>query len=180
MIYGSTPKTSLLEFYKTSAQKTIWKMVTKDIILIIDNQADTKEAKHLPWYKMSKIDLWTSLQKKKKWAPMPTTSLYRSLICTCNINDTPVEPNWIMCIPSAYYICKSEITLEEGIANRVTIACFHHVLCYEFLDWITWKLCLSPPASCIGCIIHYERICTCHFGIPSSWVQREHSSRKSS
>ena len=125
------------------------------------------------------MELQTFLQKKEKSLPIPTTSCSRFLICYCNINTAPVEPNWMMCIPSACYICKSEITLEEGMANRVTIASFHFALCYESLDAMIWKLSLSPPASCIGCIIHDERICTCYFGIPPSWMRREQSSRKS-
>ena len=111
---------------------------------------------------------------------MPTTLLNRYLICSHNINAAPVEPNWMMRIPSAYYICKYEISLEEGIANQVTIACFHFALCYECLDWMIWKLGMSPPAFCIACTMHRERICTCHFGIPLSWARRNYSSRKSS
>ena len=111
---------------------------------------------------------------------MPTTSRSRYLICFSNITDKPVEPNWMMRIPSACYICKSKMTLEEGKANWVTMACFHFAPCYEYLDWMIWKLGLSLPAPCIGGTMHHERICTCHFGIPPSWVRRDHSSRKSS
>ena len=101
---------------------------------------------------------------------MPTTLPNRYLICSYNINATPVEPNWMMRIPSACYICKSEIRLEAGIANQVTLACFHFALSYKYLDWMIWKLGLSLPAPCIGGTMHHERICTCHFGIPPSWV----------
>ena len=73
-------------------------------------------------------------------------------------------------IPSACYICKSKIILEEGIANQVTIAYFHCTLYYNCLDWIIWKLALSLLASCIGCTIHHKRICACHIGIAPSWV----------
>ena len=92
----------------------------------------------------------------------------------------PVQPNWIIHIPSACYICKSEITIEEGMANRVIIVCFYFALCYECLYWMIWKLELSPPACCIGCTMPHERICTCYFGIPPSWMRRDHSSMKSS
>ena len=60
------------------------------------------------------------------------------------------------------------------------MACIHFALCYECFDHVIWKLGMSLPASYIGCTIHYESICSCHFGIPSSWVQRDHSSGKSS
>ena len=110
---------------------------------------------------------------------MPRTSPYIFLICSYNLNATPVELNWIMHITSACYICKSEITLAEGIVNWVTIACFHLALCYEYLDWMIWQLGLSPPACCIRCTMHHKHICTCYFGIPPSWVRRDHSSRKS-
>ena len=102
------------------------------------------------------------------------------MVCSYNINATPVEPNWMIGIPSAWYICKSEITLEEGMPNQITIACFHFALCYECLDWMIWKLGLSPPASYIEYTMHHEPICICHLGIPPSWVQSDHSSRKSS
>ena len=160
--------------------KEVWTILSKDVVPTMDDQVDTKETKHSPWSKTSEIELWTFLQKKKKSAAMPTTLPNRYLICSYNINATPVEPNWMIGIPSAWYICKSEITLEEGMPNQITIACFHFALCYVCLDWMIWKLGLSLPASCIGCTIHHERICTCHFGIPPNWVQRDHSSRKSS
>ena len=111
---------------------------------------------------------------------MPTTSRNRFWICYWNINGAPVEPNWMMHIPSSCYICKSEIRLEDRMLNWVTIACFHFVLCYECLDWMIWKLGLSRPASCVGCTMHHKHICTCHFAIPPSWMRRDHSSRKSS
>ena len=147
----------------------------------MDDQEDTKEMKHSLWYKTSESKLWTSLLKKRrKSRPMPTTSCNRYLICCYNLNAVPVEPNYEMHIHLACYICKFEITLEEGIANQVTIAYFHFALCYECLDWMICKLVLLPPASCIGCIMHHKHMCIYHVGIPPSWVQREHSSRKSS
>ena len=173
-------KTSTQEFYKTSGWKEVGKILSRDVVPTMDDQVDTKETKHSRWSKTSNIELWTLLQKKKKPPLMPTTSHRSYLICSYNINAAPVEPIWMMRIPSACYICKSEITLEEGIANQVTMACFHFALCYESLKSIIGKLELSLPVSCIGCTMHHERICTSHFGIPPSWVCREHSSRKSS
>ena len=67
---------------------------------------------------------------------MATMSVNKYLICSSNIYTAPVEPNWMMHIPSSYYICKSEITLEEGVANQVTIVWFHFVLYYEYLDFL--------------------------------------------
>ena len=180
MIKGSISRTSLPEFYKTSEWMYVWKILSRNIVPTMDDQVDTEETNHSPWSKISEIEVWTVLLKKKKLLPMPTTSLCRYLICCCNINAVPVEPNWMIRIPSACYNCKSEITLEEGMANCVTAACFHFALCYESLDWMIWKLGLSLPISCIGCIMHHERIGTCHFGFLPSWVWREHSSRKSS
>ena len=104
----------------------------------------------------------------------------RCLIGSYNINAASVEPNWMMHISTTCYIWKSEIRLEEGIANWVTIACFYFALCYECLDWIIWKLGLLLPAYCVDCTMHDKRVCTCNVGIPPSWVQRENSSRKSS
>ena len=138
------------------------------------------ELKCSPWAKTSEIELWISSQKKKKSPPIAITSLHRYLICFYNINATPVEPNSMMCILCTSYICKSEIMLEEGMANWVTMACFHFAICYECVDWMSWKLQLPPPASCIGCTMYYECICTSQFEIPPSWVRRDHSSRKSS
>ena len=57
MINGSMPKTSPPEFYKTSEQKEVWKILLRDAIVIMDVQADTKETKHLPLSKMSEIEL---------------------------------------------------------------------------------------------------------------------------
>ena len=80
-----------------------------------------------------------------------------------------------MNIPSPCCIAKSEIMLEEGMANRITTACFHLALCSECVDVMMWKLGLSLPASYIGCTMYHERICSCHFGILPSWVQGHHS-----
>ena len=90
------------------------------------------------------------------------------LICVSNSNTAPVEPNLMMRIASVCYISKSDITLEEGIVNQVTIACFHVALCSESSDWMIWMIGLSPPVFCIGCTTHHEHVCTCHFGIPPS------------
>ena len=68
-------------------------------------------------------------------------------------------------IPAAWYICWSGITLEEGMANQVTVACFHYARYYKCLNWMIWKLGLSQPVSCIGCTMHHERICACHLEI---------------
>ena len=111
---------------------------------------------------------------------MPTISRNKYWICYFNIHSASVERNWIMRIPSPCYICTSEIMLEDGMVHRVTIACFHFAICYTCLDWMIWKSGLSPPASCIGYTVHHERICTCHFGIPPSWIGRDRSSRNSS
>ena len=179
MINGSKLKTSPLEFYKTCGQKKFWQILSRDIVPTMEDWADTTKTKCLPWSRMREIELWTCPQKKKKLLSMPTTSVSRYLICSNNINTTLVEPNWMMRIPSACYICKSEIKLVKGMANWVTIGCFHFALCYECLDWIIWKLGLSPTTSCSGCNRHHECICTCHFGVLPSWVRREHISRKS-
>ena len=130
---GLIAKTSPPGFYQTSGRKQVWKILSRDVVPIMDNQVDTKETKHLPWSKTSEIELQAFLQKKKKSPPMPTTSLGRYLICSYNVNAVPVVPNWMMHIPSACYMCKSEITLEDGIANQVTIACFHFALSYKCL-----------------------------------------------
>ena len=67
--------------------------------------------------------------EEEEITPNPTTSHNRFLICSTNINALSVEPNWMMRIPPSCYICESGITLEEGIGNQVTIACFHlHLL----------------------------------------------------
>ena len=129
---------------------------------------------------MSEFELCTFLQKKKKSISITTTSLLEYMICSYNINCTPVESNWMIHIPSACYIFKSELMLEERMANQITIACLHFALCYELLNQIIRTLGLSALASCIGCTVRHERICTSYFGIPPSLVQREHSSRKSS
>ena len=145
----------------------------------MEDWVDAKEPRHSPWSKTSQIQLWTSMQKKKKLLPMPTMSCNRYLTYSCNINATLVAPNWMMHIPCASYICKSEIALNEGMANQITIACFCFALCYTSLDWMIWKLVLPLPASYIGCTMYHERVCTCHFRIPPSWVRRNHNSRKS-
>ena len=86
----------------------------------------------------------------------------------------------MMHIPSAHDICKSEITLEEGMGNQITIPCVLVELSHKCLHWKISTLGLSQPASCIGYIMHSECICTCHVGIQPSGALREHSSRKSS
>ena len=172
------PKTSALESCMTSKLMQVWKIHIRDIVTTMDEQVDTKEAKDSPWSKTSKIELWISLQKKKKSQAMPITSHNRYLIYSCNINTMPAEPNWIMHIPSAYYVWKSNIMWELGIPNQVTIVCFCLALCWECLDSMIWKLGLSPPASCNGYTMHCKTICTCHFRILPSWVQRDHSSWK--
>ena len=174
------PKTSMLECYKTSGLREGWKILLKDVVPRMDNQVDTKEMKHLLWSKTIEIKLWTSQLKKIISLPIPTTSRNRYLICCYNIHAAPIEPNWMMRIPSACYICKSEIMLEEGMSNPVTITCFPIVLCYKWLNWLIWTLGLSLLATCIGCTMHQECICTCQFEIPPSWVQRNYSSRKCS
>ena len=174
-------KTSVKEFYKVFGQKEVWKILSRDVKTTMNDQVDTKETKHSPWFKTSKIKFWTCLQKKKKRSlTMPTISSNKYLICFYNINSIPVEPNWMIRIPSACNICKSEISLEEGMANEITVARFHFALWYKCLDWMISKLGLSPPAYYIECTMHHESIRTCHFRIPPSWVRRDHSSRKSS
>ena len=84
-----------------------------------------------------------------------------------------------MCLSFTCYICTSERMLEEGMANQVTIGCFCFALSYESLDWMIWKLELSLRASGVGCSMHHERICTSHFRIQPSWVERDHNNRKS-
>ena len=113
------------EIYKSSGQKKVWKTSTKDIVATMHDHVDIKEAKNAPWSKTSEIELCTSLRKKKTSPPMLTPYLNRYLICSSNINAATVEPNWMIHIPSVCYICQSGITLEDEIANRVTIACYH-------------------------------------------------------
>ena len=48
MINTSMPKISPLGFYKTSGQKKVWKILSKDVVPTIDNQVDAKETKHSP------------------------------------------------------------------------------------------------------------------------------------
>ena len=173
------PKTSLPEVDTTSALKEVRKILSTSNRPTMEDHEDAKEMKHSSWSKMSVIELWTSLQKKKKSPPMWTTSLNRSFICSCNINYTPVEPNSMISIPSACYICKSEIMLEEWMVNEVTMGYFHFALCYVCLDWMIWKLGLSLPAFCIECSMYRKRIYTCHLRILPSWVRKYHSSKKS-
>ena len=139
MINRSTPKTSPQEFHKTSAQKKLWNIISRHIIPTIDDQVNSKETQHSPWFKTSEIKLRTCLRKKTYSPLIAIISLTRYLIFSYNINAAPVEPNWMMRIPSPYYICKSDITLEEGMANWVTIVWFHWALSYECLDWMIWK-----------------------------------------
>ena len=146
----------------------------------MDDRVDIKEITNSLWSKTNEIELWTSPRKKKKSPPMPTTSLNRYLVCFSNINIARVELNWMMRIPLASHICKCEIALEKVMSNWVTIACFHFVFSFICLDCLIWKSGLLPPASCIGCTIHYERISTCPYGILPSWAWRYHSSRTSS
>jgi len=45
----------------------------------------------------------------------------------------PVELTWQSRDPSCCFNCRSELTIEEGMANKVSIGCFHCSLCHECL-----------------------------------------------
>ena len=47
IINGLMPKTSLSEFYKTFGLKEGWKILSRDVVPIMDYQVDTKKVKHL-------------------------------------------------------------------------------------------------------------------------------------
>ena len=63
--------------------------------------------------------------------------------------------------------------MEEGIANKVSIGCFHSSLCHECLLWMIWKLRWSPTVHCEDCHSYNGRDCTCYFKLPPSWARQE-------
>lgn len=97
--------------------------------------------------------LWTSQQAKKKLMPMLTRSHNRYQIRSFNIHDMPVELTWMMWVPAACYICKSEIAVEEAMANRITIVCFYQLLSGECL-FANGKCHYQPPALDALCIVN--------------------------
>ena len=87
---------------------------------------------------------------------MPTTSCNRYLICSSNINAVPVEPNCMIRILSACYICKSQITSKKEwqieLLQHVFILHFDMNVC---IGWFgTWNCHCQPPALDVLCIMN--------------------------
>jgi len=85
----------------------------------------------------------------------------------------PVELTWQSRVPSCCFNCRSELTMEEGMANKVSIGCVHCSLCHECLLWMIWKLCWSPTVHCEHCYSNNCRTCTCYFGVPPAWARQQ-------
>jgi len=84
----------------------------------------------------------------------------------------PVELTWQSRVHSWCFNCRSELTMEEGIANKVSIGCFYYSLCHECLLWMYRKLYWSPTVPCEDCYSHNCRACTCYFGLPPAWARQ--------
>ena len=153
-------------------------MHSKDVVPRIDNLVDTKELKGLLWSTRTKIELWAFLLKTKRSLPTSTISHNRYVICSFNLNATPVKPTWIIRTLSVCYICKFKQLFAQAVVNSITIQCLHFVLCYAYWDWKICKLILWLPTSWIACLMHSECNCTSYFRTPLSWIQQHYSSWK--
>jgi len=84
-----------------------------------------------------------------------------------------IELTWQSRIHSCCFHCRSELTMEEGMANKVCIGYFHYSLCHECLLWMIWKLRWSPTVHCEDLYSHNCRACTCYFGLPPGWARQQ-------
>jgi len=84
-----------------------------------------------------------------------------------------VELTWQSRVPSYCLNCPSELTMEEGIANKVSIRYFHCSLCHKCLLLIIWKLSWSPIVHWEDCYSHDALACTCYFGLPTAWARQQ-------
>jgi len=85
----------------------------------------------------------------------------------------PVELTWQYHIPSCCFNCCSELTMEEGMGNKVSIGCFHCSLYHECLLWMIRKFCWSPTVHCEDFYSRNYRTCTCYFGLPPAWARQQ-------
>jgi len=83
-----------------------------------------------------------------------------------------VELTWQSRVP-CYFNCRSELTMEEGMAKKVSIRCFYCSLYHDCLLWMIWKLQWSPTIYCEDCYCHNCRACTCYFGLPLACARQQ-------
>ena len=113
-----------LESRKIYRPKIVWTTPARNIVATIVNLVDMQERKCLQWYRKREIELFVFVEKKK-FLLVPTIWLNRYSIRSSDINPTLGEPNPIVSIASPCFLAKFERTLEEAIANLVTIAHYH-------------------------------------------------------
>jgi len=85
----------------------------------------------------------------------------------------PVEVTRQSRVPSCCINYHSELTMEEGIANKVSIRCFHCSISHECLLWMIWKLRWSPTVHCEDCYSHNCRTYPGYFRLPPAWIRKQ-------
>ena len=148
---GSTSKTSVLKLLKTFGQADSIPTPSSNEERPRNTRSVILERPQSQLFKVNETEFSLSVLMIKTWPPLLPTLQKIYFIVFLKYWFAPVELTWQSRVPSYCFNCRSKLTMEDGVANKVSIRWFHCSLCYECLLWAIWKLRWSFTFHCEDC-----------------------------